>query len=454
MSAELLLPCRYVGEHARAASRRTRWYWSPPLLVLIVISVAGCLKTTSGSNTCGLGEPAVPTKINIISYDSPGMPFFGDQMARCSYGRLQIRHQMLPFDALVNQATISMSSPARSPYHIVHVYDQLLVEWAGKRWLAPLDDLIAKYSVKYHLNEIPMSVWDTMKVNGHFYGIPAIQNPEIFVYRKDLFAKYGLTAPRNIADLSKLCEVLQSKETSRYPLVMMYSKMSDHIAYEFNDMQHSLGGRLFGEDGSPRFNDTVSVDALQMMVSLFKKCVHPNAVNFTVEDALVGLQQGQFLMGVLWMNNTPQLDDPTASKYAGKFGFLPAPAACEGCAPVGYWAQDSWVIPANAGVDRELLFQVAMEGTNAENQAQASGMTLVTRPGVAGIERSPYWQAGVASIERGAVGFERRPYAYLAKDAIVRYGIEALQGHLSPRDALDRAAADYWRAMHEEDFVK
>ncbi len=454
MSAKPMLRDKRAGRPRLATDQRSRWYWMVPLLVLELMGCAGCVKAPAGQNACGLPEPAVPTKINIISYDSPGMPFFGDQMARCSYGRLQIRHQMLPFDALVNQATISMSSSSRSPYHIVHVYDQLLVEWAGKKWLAPLDDLITKYWTKYRLYEIPTSVWETMKVNGHIYGIPAIQNPEIFVYRKDLFAKDGLVGPRNIADVSRLCDALQSKESSRYPLVMMYSKMSDHIAYEFNNMQHSLGGRLFGKDGSPRFNDAVSVNALQTMVSLFKKCVHPNAVNFTVEDALVGLQQGQFVMGVLWMNNTPQLDDPTASKFAGKFGFLPAPSACDGCAPVGYWAQDSWAIPANAGVDRELLFQVAMEGTSAENQAQASSLTLVTRPRVAGIERSPYWQAGVASIERGAVGFERQPYAYLAKDVIVRYGIDALLGKLSAKEALERAAGDYWRAMHEEDFIK
>ena len=295
------------------------------ILAIGIACLAGCGEAPSHVNSCGLPEPTEPTKINIISYDSPGMPFFGEQMARCSVGRLNIRHQMLPFDALVNQATISMSSSSPSPYHIVHVYDQLLVEWAGKRWLAPLDDLINKYWTQYRLQEIPPGVWETLRVNGHIFGIPAIQNPEIFVYRKDLFAKHGLAVPQNMDDVRKLCEVLKVKESVRYPLVMMYSKMSDHIAYEFNNMQHSLGGRLFGEDGSPQFNSPVSVRALQQMTSLFRQCVHPSAVNFTVEDALVGLQQGQFLMGILWMNNTPQLDDPEASRFAGKFGFSSAP---------------------------------------------------------------------------------------------------------------------------------
>jgi uncharacterized protein YkwD len=58
------------------------------------------------------------------------------------------------------------------------------------------------------------------------------------------------------------------------------------------------------------------------------------------------------------------------------------------------------------------------------------------------------------TIDRGAVGLDRRPYAYLAREAITRYAVEALLGHLTVKEALDRAAADYSRAMHEEGFLK
>jgi hypothetical protein len=112
------------------------------------------------------------------------------------------------------------------------------------------------------------------------------------------------------------------------------------------------------------------------------------------------------------------------------------------------------VIPANAGVDRELLFRIAMEGTQTRNQANAAKMALVTRLPVAEVSDKPYWQAAMTSIDRGASGLDRRPYAYLAREAVTRYAVEALLGHLTVKEALDRAAADDLRAMHDEGFLK
>jgi multiple sugar transport system substrate-binding protein len=403
---------------------------------------------------CHVPIPAQPTKVTIISYESHGMPFFAEQMTNCSEGPLVVRHQMLPYDELVNQATISMSSKSPSPYGIVHVYDQLLVEWAGKGWLAPLDDLVKKYWTQYRLDEVPPKLWDMMKVNGHIFAIPAIQNPEIFIYRKDLFDQYGLRPPQTYEDLTTLCTALKAKDAAPYPLLMMYSKSSDHIAYEFHDLMHSMGGRWFNDDGSPAFNSDIGQQALEKMTALYHACVHPDIVNSTPEDAIIGLQQGKFLMAVLWVNEAPQLDDPKLSRFAGNFGFAPVPGACGTCAPAAYWAQDSWVIPANASVDRELLFRIAMEGVQTGNQAQAAKIALVTRSSVSNAEQVPYWRVGMLTIERGAVGLDRRTYSYLARDAVTQYTVEALLGHMTPKQALDRAAADYLARMREEGFLK
>ena len=426
-----------------------------PLLVGLAAfaALAGCHREHSASDVCHVPLPAAQTKVTVISYESHGMPFFADQMTKCSQGPLTVRHQMLPYDELVSQATISMSAKSPSPYDIIHVYDQLLVEWAGKGWLAPLDDLVRKYWSQYHLDEIPPKLWDMMKVEGHVYAIPGIQNPEIFLYRKDIFEKYGLRPPQTYDDLKALCGPLKAKGVP-YPLLMMYSKSSDHVAYEFHDLVHSMGGRWFNDDGSPAFNGDIGQQALEKMSQLYHACVHPDAVNFTPEDAIIGLQQGQFVMGILWVNEAPQLDNPKLSRYAGNFGFAPAPGACANCPPAAYWAQDSWVIPANASVNRELLFQIAMEGTKTQNQAKAAKVALVTRSSVSGANESAYWQAAATTIDRGAIGLDRRPYAYLAREAVARYAVEALLGHLTVKEALDRAAADYSHAMHEEGFLK
>jgi ABC-type glycerol-3-phosphate transport system substrate-binding protein len=151
-------------------------------LALIVLApvLASCQRQQADASVCQIPLPATSTKVTVISYESHGMPFFADQMTKCSRGTLSVRHQMLPYDELVSQATISMSAKAPSPYDIIHVYDQLLVEWAGKGWLAPLDDLVHKYWNQYRLDEIPPKLWEMMKVNGHVYAIQASRIPRCF----------------------------------------------------------------------------------------------------------------------------------------------------------------------------------------------------------------------------------------------------------------------------------
>lgn len=419
--------------------------WMPALLIVMLGCVlGGCHQRQASHADCQIVLPERAVKVNVISYPSPGMPFYGEQMTKCSApGHLEVRHQTLPYEELVSQATISLSSKDVSRYQLLHVSDNLLIEWASKGWLTPLDDLVRKYWTAYHLDEIPERVWNAVKVNGHVFAVPGLQNTENLIYRKDVLAKYGLQPPRTIDELERVCQVLKDKGAGRYPLVMMYSKSSDDFPLEFHDLVHSMGGRWFNDDGSPAFNDQTGRAALARMVGLYHECMHPDTVNFTVEDAAIGLQQGQFVMGVLWMNNEPQLDDPKVSRYAGDFGFAPAPAACPNCAPAGAWAIDSWVIPATAGVDRDLLFRLVMEALKTSHQIQASKVILVTRTDAAHAAQSPYWAPSVTAIERGAEALPQRPYTYLAVNALQQYGMEALLGHLSVEEALDRAAAQF-----------
>jgi multiple sugar transport system substrate-binding protein len=440
------------GDRAVIDPRGTR---QSSAVLAATLLLSACGHQTVDYAACHVVAPAHATRVNIISYPSPGMPFFGEQMAKCSSPPLlQIRHQMLPYEELASQSTISLSSHGVSRYHVIHVSDNLLVEWSSKGWLAPLDELLARYWTEYRLDEIPEAVWNAVRVNGHVYAVPALQNTENLYYRKDVLAKYGLDVPRTFDELEHTCRLLKEKGAAEYPLVMMYSKSSEHFSLNFHDLLHSMGGRWFNDDGTPAFNDKAGQAALTRMVVLYHACMHPDTVNFTPEDAIIGLQQGQFVIGVMWMNAEPQVDDASASKYAGRFGFAPAPAACSSCPPAGAWAIDSWVIPANSGVDRDLLFRIVMEGMKAANQVKASALTLVTRPAAARAAASPYWAPGLAAIDRGAMALPRKPYTYLAVNALERYGMEALLGRMSVNEALNRAAEQFSRSMHDEGFTK
>ncbi len=429
-------------------SRRMR-----AMLGLATIAAIGCLTGCSQPLASAVqmagcpASPAKPALVNIASYPSPGMPLLADRMASCNTSRLAIHHLVLPFDQLVMQANIGMTSRGRSSFQILHVYDQLLVEWASKGWLLPLDAEVARYWKRDHLGEVSPEVWRALSYRGHIYALPAIQNTETFIYRRDLFARYGLRPPETYADLLHVAQVLRSHGDTQYPLAMMAS--SGQFSYLFGDILQSLGGRWFDGAGHARFNDATGVRALEMIRAL-RPYMHPAVTSISPEDITVGLQQGQFAMAQLWSNTSAQMDDPNLSRFVGRFGFAPPPRACAACARAAYWAQDSWAIPVNAGVDPDLLVRLILPATDLAGQHQDESLSLMTRrPALAEMQRNRYWAPALRTIAEGASAMPRTASAHLATEPLERLGIAAVLGQVPPAVALDQAATEYERRARE-----
>ncbi len=101
------------------------------------------------------------------------------------------------------------------------------------------------------------------------------------------------------------------------------------------------------------------------------------------------------------------------------------------------------MIPRNGGVDADLLTQVVLEGVDTESQSQATGYALVTRASLANATKSAAAAAAFETIARGSRALPKVPYTYLAQEALDRFGIQALLGNLSAKEALDQAAEQY-----------
>jgi multiple sugar transport system substrate-binding protein len=75
--------------------------------------------------------------------------------------------------------------------------------------IAPIDSEFDKWADKDHF--IPTTI-KALTINGKLYGVPYNTNVRVLVYRKDLFQKYGLEAPKTWDDLVKDAALISSKE--------------------------------------------------------------------------------------------------------------------------------------------------------------------------------------------------------------------------------------------------
>ena len=78
----------------------------------------------------------------------------------------------------------------------------------GGHALEMTPQLMAQYGVDKNI--VPAAI-QLARNNGKLYGIPVWVRPMTIFYKKSLFDKFGLTAPKTFDELEKVCEMLKSK---------------------------------------------------------------------------------------------------------------------------------------------------------------------------------------------------------------------------------------------------
>jgi hypothetical protein len=113
------------------------------------------------------------------------------------------------------------------------------------------------------------------------------------------------------------------------------------------------------------------------------------------------------------------------------------------------------MIPAKSDVDPEVAFQIIMEATKLDAQKQAGKLGMITRTkvGAAGIG-GRYFPAANTTIAKGAGSYQKVPANSLALTALANWLPLVATGELTPKDALDKAAADYTKEAKAQGFIK
>ncbi len=404
---------------------------------------------------CNIQPPSNPTTINVIGWTFPIMDYYASEMKQCNNVKnIQVDVKLLDSASAQQQVRTALSGGGKSPYAIVHGANDQVVEWATQGWVRPLDDLVKKYWDKYNLGDIPQSDWDGATVNGKIYGIPVTSNTLMLFYRPDLFAKYKLQAPKTYDDVIADCQVLKADNTIDLPFTInLYAGWA--WDYEFLPFIRAYGGDYLNADNTPAFNSPAGVAGLTKMKEVVDACMGPKGLTYSIDQTEIALETGRLAFAQTWASRAANMDDPTKSKFVGKINFAPAAAPKPG-GPLGAttW-NDFYMIPTTSDVDPDLAFQVIMEAAKLDSQMQAGKLGMVTRTKVAAAGvGGRYVQAAEESIAKGVGIYQKVPANSLALTALADWLPLAGTGELSPKDALDKAAAEYTKEAKAQGFIK
>jgi ABC-type glycerol-3-phosphate transport system substrate-binding protein len=268
---------------------------------------------------------------------------------------------------------------------------------------------------------------------GHHYVVPIEFNTPLLFYRKDLLAEAGKEPANTIEEYQRQAALFATPSRAG---VVMLMRVGDQCATETHWYLSVLGDGWFDDKWQPVFNSERGVNAIEVMKQT-SRYAQRGFATAAGDEGTLALQQGFATMGNLWFTRISAMEDPTKSRFVGKFGYTVPAQGRQRMSVTGY------AISAFSRQDPDVLFRLMMHPVTKANMRGNAANNVPTRVSLLEdeelITRYPYLTVAKAA---GAAGtfFPRLPPFYSVADIVTRRVLQALTGEMGVRAALDSAA--------------
>jgi multiple sugar transport system substrate-binding protein len=192
-------------------------------------------------------------------------------------------------------------------------------------WLEPLDKYVNNPELTHPDFDFADFVPRTNPViNGRLIGISNSANPQLLMYRKDLFAKYGIKVPTNWAELEAAAKTLKANlPKGQFPWMV---RMNKENTAPFATFLYTNGGSWLDANGQPSFNQPEAIEAFEFYGKMAREYGPPGASGLGWKEVVGAMAQGKVAMTVeISIFANLMLENPKRSRVAGKMGYALVP---------------------------------------------------------------------------------------------------------------------------------
>lgn len=219
--------------------------------------------------------------------------------------------------------------------------------WAKQNWLLPLKNLGADYDV----DDLLPPIRSGLSLDGTLFAAPFYGESSMIMYRKDLFAKAGLSMPEKPSwDFIKDAAAKITDKSKEVYGICLRGKpgWGENMAF-LTTMANSYSGRWFDEKWKPTFDGPEWKTTLTTYLDMMKTSGPPGASSNGFNENLALFQSGKCGM---WIDATVAasfVSNPKDSKVADQVGYAPAP--CGTTCKNGNWLW-AWSLAIPAGTKK------------------------------------------------------------------------------------------------------
>ena len=320
-------------------------------------------------------------------------------------------------------------------YDVVMLDDPWLAEFASQGFLEDIGGMLEAKGVQVDPDFVPTTI-EVCKYKGKLYALPYVGNVQLFVYREDLFEKYGLPEPKTWDDVLKAAKTIYEGERGKVYGYVIRGKKGNPVVTNFLPIFWGYGARIVDEMGRPTVYSDEAIKALKTFLEL-KDYAPPGVENYNSPEIKAALYNGQTAMSIVWPAWVPALEDPEKSKVAGKVVVTTTPGAKP---MIGAWLLG---IPSTSkNKDLALDFILFVLSRDMQKKLALEAGVPPTRASVYlddEVKAKYPWYPVQLEALKDAQPRPRLPQWSKVEDILANYIHQALTGALTPEEALKKA---------------
>jgi sorbitol/mannitol transport system substrate-binding protein len=239
---------------------------------------------------------------------------------------ITVKYTILPENELRDKVTQDVATQG-GQYDVVTIGAYETPIWAKNGWLHELSSYAEKDSAYDESDLLEPMVKSLSGEDGKLYAAPFYGESSFLMYNKDMFAAKGLTMPerptwQQVADFAAK---LNDKSTGTAGICLRGLPGWGEVFAPLTTVVNTFGGTWFDKDWTPKVNAPEFTQATKFYVDLIRKYGEPGASQAGFTECLNTFGQGKAAMWYDATSAAGTLEDPSASKVAGKVGYVYAP---------------------------------------------------------------------------------------------------------------------------------
>jgi sorbitol/mannitol transport system substrate-binding protein len=304
------------------------------------LALSGCAGAGGGGGAGGGSSKS----ISVLMVGNPQMVDI-QKLTKDNFTKdtgIKVNYTVLPENELRSKVTQDVATGA-GQYDVASVGAYEVPIWAKNQWLKPLDQYTGGSWDKSDI--LPPIAKSLSGEDGKLYGMPFYGESSFLMYRKDIFAKKGLTMPQRptwtqVADLA--AKVDGAQPGMKGICLRGLPGWGEQFA-PLTTVVNTFGGTWFTKDWQAEVNSPAFTKAVNFYVNLIRQHGEPGASQSGFTECLNAMSQSKVAMWYDATSAAGSLEDPNVSKVAGKVGYVQAPV--EKTKASGWLWAWAWVMP-------------------------------------------------------------------------------------------------------------